>query len=131
MVGNTDAHGKNISFFVGKGGITLAPFYDLVNTALYPEFDQNLAMALGDEFNSSAIHTHQLADFADSCQLPRSLVTKKLRQVASRLVRALTDLSVNYATSPDEVGYLFNYKRWVETRCRLLLSEVAIIDNAR
>ncbi|WED24005.1 HipA domain-containing protein [Vibrio sp. JC009] len=28
---NYDAHGKNISFFVKRGGIELAPFYDLVN----------------------------------------------------------------------------------------------------
>lgn len=28
---NYDAHGKNISFFVDKNGLSLAPFYDLVN----------------------------------------------------------------------------------------------------
>lgn len=31
LVRNYDAHGKNISFFVGKQGLTLTPFYDLVN----------------------------------------------------------------------------------------------------
>lgn len=31
LVRNYDAHGKNISFFVGKQGLSLTPFYDLVN----------------------------------------------------------------------------------------------------
>lgn len=31
LVGNYDAHGKNISFFVDKKGLVLAPFYDLVS----------------------------------------------------------------------------------------------------
>ncbi len=35
---NFDAHGKNISFFVGRRGLQLTPFYDLVNIeALYRE----------------------------------------------------------------------------------------------
>lgn len=31
LVRNYDAHGKNISFFVGKQGLSLTPFYDLLN----------------------------------------------------------------------------------------------------
>ncbi|MFA7506405.1 MAG: HipA domain-containing protein [Burkholderiaceae bacterium] len=35
LVGNTDAHLKNLSFLVTPLGIELAPFYDLVGTAVY------------------------------------------------------------------------------------------------
>ncbi len=47
IISNRDAHGKNISFFVSKQGIEPAPYYDLVNIAIYPEYQQELAMALG------------------------------------------------------------------------------------
>jgi len=42
LVGNTDAHLKNLSFLVSQAGIQLAPFYDLICTAVYdtPAFDQ-------------------------------------------------------------------------------------------
>ena len=53
LVFNYDAHGKNISFFVGANGISLAPFYDLVNLQMYPEFEQTMAMGLGDEFDGN------------------------------------------------------------------------------
>lgn len=35
LVGNTDAHLKNLSFLVSADGIRLAPFYDLLCTAVY------------------------------------------------------------------------------------------------
>ena len=129
LIGNADAHGKNLSFFVGKTGIALAPFYDLVNIALYPDFEQELAMALGDEFNASAIHAYQLADFADSCQLPRPLVSRQLKRLAEQLLGQLESLPARYATSPDECDYLLRYQQWVEARCRHLLDEVDDING--
>jgi len=41
VVGNTDAHLKNLSFTVGPQGVELAPFYDLLSTGVYetPAFD--------------------------------------------------------------------------------------------
>ena len=35
LVGNTDAPLKNLSFLVSHDGIGLAPFYDLLSTAVY------------------------------------------------------------------------------------------------
>ena len=43
LVGNSDAHLKNLSFLVSHEGIQLAPFYDLLSVATYdtPAFDHN------------------------------------------------------------------------------------------
>lgn len=43
LVGNGDAHLKNLSFLVSNEGIQIAPFYDLLSTASYetPTFDLN------------------------------------------------------------------------------------------
>lgn len=43
LVGNSDAHLKNISFLVSSGGVQLAPFYDLLSIGVYdsPAFDKN------------------------------------------------------------------------------------------
>ncbi len=42
LVGNTDAHLKNLSFLVSHEGVQLAPFYDLLSVATYntPAFDK-------------------------------------------------------------------------------------------
>ncbi|MFN6994834.1 MAG: HipA domain-containing protein, partial [Aquincola tertiaricarbonis] len=50
LIGNSDAHGKNFSFFVRPGGLLEpAPWYDLVSVLQYGGFDTELAMAWGDE----------------------------------------------------------------------------------
>jgi serine/threonine-protein kinase HipA len=50
LVGNADAHAKNLALLYGEdGSVRLAPFYDLLCTAVYPELDQRLAMRLGGE----------------------------------------------------------------------------------
>jgi serine/threonine-protein kinase HipA len=50
LIGNADAHGKNIALLYGEdGSVRLAPFYDLLCTTVYPELDQRLALRLGGE----------------------------------------------------------------------------------
>lgn len=45
-LGNSDAHGKNISFFVSSGGLDPAPLYDLVCVNVYGDaYVQDMAMA--------------------------------------------------------------------------------------
>ena len=64
LIGNSDAHGKNISFFVNKAGIDVAPGYDLMNIDMYgDEFDRDLAMAIGEEFVVEKIMPYEMADF--------------------------------------------------------------------
>lgn len=42
-------YSTHMSFYVGFNGISLTPFYDLVNIKMYPHFEQEMAMALGQE----------------------------------------------------------------------------------
>jgi len=51
LVGNCDAHGKNLAFLYKQGKTRLAPFYDLVATINYPRVSKNMAMSIGDERN--------------------------------------------------------------------------------
>ena len=50
LTGNTDAHLKNFAMFHTPDGLRLAPAYDLVAAALYPEYRQ-LALAIGTASN--------------------------------------------------------------------------------
>ncbi|HAT1722565.1 TPA: type II toxin-antitoxin system HipA family toxin [Legionella pneumophila] len=122
LIFNCDAHGKNISFFVGANGISLAPFYDLVNIKMYPEFEHALAMALGDEFDGYNINAYQLADFADTCRLPRSLVAKHLKYLIGKLTTALQE-ETQFNLVGNEEDYFKKYQEIVMKRCEHLLKQ--------
>jgi serine/threonine-protein kinase HipA len=50
LIGNHDAHGKNFSLILdGPDGVRLAPFYDLLSTAVFEGTRRKLAMRLGGE----------------------------------------------------------------------------------
>jgi len=49
LIGNCDAHAKNLSLLYAEDGIRLAPFYDLMSTRIYPSLSEKLAMKIGGE----------------------------------------------------------------------------------
>jgi serine/threonine-protein kinase HipA len=49
LIGNADAHAKNISVLFRRGKTYLAPFYDLMSTLVYPELSQKMSMKIGKE----------------------------------------------------------------------------------
>ena len=124
LINNYDAHGKNISFFVGKHGMSLTPFYDLVNIKMYPQFESELAMALGDDFDGDTIKAYQLADFADSCQLSRSYLAKQLKNMASTLLLVLDEANIfDVAGNENENHYLEQYQQMIKKRCEYFLNQ--------
>lgn len=126
-------HGKNISFFVTTKGISLAPFYDLVNIKMYPDFEQEMAMAFGDEFDGNMINAYQLADFADSCHISRTLVVKRLKSLIKKLNYFLDNHFDNQIKAliqnKSEDDYFKKYKNIIRQRSKHLLSQVEKIKK--
>ncbi len=121
LIFNFDAHGKNISFFVSKQGISLTPFYDLVNIKMHTEFDQTMAMALGDEFESKTVTAYELADFADACGLSRRSVVTQLKMLVTKAQKALAYDIQEIAKTEEGKIYLEEYKKFVNERCEQLI----------
>jgi serine/threonine-protein kinase HipA len=83
LVGNIDAHAKNLTFFAGTEGLRLAPAYDLVSGLIYAGVDDSLAMAVGDEFGPRQLAAFDWATFAIRCGLPGRLVARELNRIAN------------------------------------------------
>ena len=83
LIGNSDAHGKNFSFFVRPGGLLEpTPWYDLVSVLQYSGFDTELAMAYGDVFSHAEVSAFALADFATRCGIDRRLMRREGQRLA-------------------------------------------------
>lgn len=99
LIGNSDAHGKNFSFFVRRQGLEPAPWYDLISVVQYPTIDHELAMAYGDAFSLDEVGAFQLADFAKRCKVERRLLARE----AARLARLATKHAPALAAASDYV----------------------------
>jgi serine/threonine-protein kinase HipA len=85
VIGNSDAHGKNFSFFVARQGLHPAPWYDLVSVAQYPRIDDELAMAFGDAFTLKEVSAFALADFAKRCRIDRGVLKREAAKMARQI----------------------------------------------
>ncbi|WP_426336682.1 HipA domain-containing protein [Pseudoduganella sp. R-31] len=102
MIGNSDAHGKNFSFFVNRSGLQAAPWYDLVSVVQYPQFSHDLAMAFGDEFNLDQIKAFSLADFAQRCGIDRQLLVRECRRLRDGVWQHAADVANSQPYLPEE-----------------------------
>lgn len=82
LIGNSDAHGKNFSFFVRRQGLEPAPWYDLVSVVQYSGIDHELAMAYGDAFSLEEVGAFQLSDFAKRCKVDKRLLKREATRLA-------------------------------------------------
>ncbi|MXZ04583.1 MAG: type II toxin-antitoxin system HipA family toxin [Rhodothermaceae bacterium] len=89
LTGNTDAHLKNFAMEHTECGLRLAPCYDLVATACYPQF-QTLALGIGGAMNMRIgnIGPKSIARLGSLFGLPDRAVILAVSDFASRLDRA-------------------------------------------
>ena len=119
LIGNTDAHGKNVSFFCGVDGLRLAPAYDLAcMPALgHDRLTDTFAMAIGDAFTEAELTPFEWASFANACRLPLAMVSRELERLASRVMAELSDAEEMARHSGVTEGVIGSVKQVVEANC--------------
>jgi serine/threonine-protein kinase HipA len=90
LIGNCDAHGKNFSLLYKGRSVRLAPFYDLVSTAAYPELSDHFSMRFGGEYRMEKLRSVELERFAGDLGVRVEIVRDRLRALiaAAKSVRA-------------------------------------------
>ena len=124
LMGNSDAHGKNVSFYSRADGLALAPFYDLVSVIQYPGLERELAMAYGDAFLIEEVSPFDWADFAKRAQLPRVFLAREMRRmskIAQTAARAQAEMPEYHDAERDFVKRIGAF---VQAQARKLLEMV-------
>ncbi len=93
ILGNSDAHGKNISFFLSKGGLEVAPFYDLVNVTMYQDkYEQDMAMAIEDVFEFDKLSEFAFREFFDENNISIEFYFNEFKSSVIKLQRVFKDM---------------------------------------
>ncbi|MBT3136326.1 HipA domain-containing protein [Alteromonas sp. ALT199] len=134
VIGNSDAHAKNISFYVDPSGIHLAPFYDLVSIIFEakgdPKLDTSLAMAIGDEFDIEAITAYHLLCFAEEVGITPEQLKNVLLGVATACIKtASLSLCRDAKFSRRKNHCLTQLIELIKQRANHFLGEVALFDE--
>jgi serine/threonine-protein kinase HipA len=124
IIGNSDAHGKNFSFFVNRNGMRPTPFYDMLCVMMY-DFDHHLAMAYGDEFNPNEVFAYQLREFAEDIEINYKLVAKVLIKQTQSVLNILdNEVIESKELTRDEKSFIKKLSSFIAQRA-LHFGEVA------
>lgn len=89
ILGNADAHAKNFSILYGDGGIRLAPFYDLLSTACYPELATDFAMKIGDASTLERLGPMAWRKFAEKVGVGFPIVRLRVKELSEAVPAAI------------------------------------------
>ncbi len=131
LIGNSDAHGKNLSFLVEAGGLRLAPAYDLVAVCIYPDIEHELAMAIGDEFDIAKIRAFDWADFAQRCGVERRLLVREMNRIIKAVRTQLPSLLAWPGYRDDERTLLDRTASFALQQAEQLASHTRLIADVQ
>jgi len=85
LVGNGDAHGKNFSVLYLNGVATLAPMYDVMSTAVYPDVGRRMAMKIDDEYSFKWISIGKFVRMAEKVGVSEKLMLREIAKMCRRI----------------------------------------------
>jgi serine/threonine-protein kinase HipA len=98
LVGNHDAHGKNFSFLYGRE-TRLAPLYDVLSTAYYPELAKKMAMKIGGEYASDKVLPKHFAQLADEAGLAKPMLKRRVLELAETILSKMPEVITKNPTT--------------------------------
>lgn len=125
LIGNTDAHGKNVSFYCDEQGLRLAPAYDMVcMEALDAGFPDTYAMAVGDAFSEKELSPFEWAHFAYLCTLPFRLVARELDGLATKVLAVMDGLAADMNEQGVPAPVAKRFQKLIRGTCTRQLEHV-------
>lgn len=83
LLGNCDGHLKNLSLLMDTNHKwSLAPFYDVVMTLIYPNVSKRLALSIGEQYEIGNLHIKHWTAFFAALKVSPSFYIKKIAEMA-------------------------------------------------
>ncbi|MGD9625910.1 MAG: HipA domain-containing protein [Arcobacter sp.] len=120
-LGNSDAHGKNISFLIEKDKMELTPFYDILNIEIYEnKYDTDFAMSIDDACNIEELGSFQIIEFCKNLDINLKGFIKEFQRVSNLINKALDDDIFMDIIDSKTINFYNKYKDNVQSRIKKL-----------
>jgi serine/threonine-protein kinase HipA len=101
IIGNSDAHAKNLAILYEEKGPRLAPFYDLLCTRVYPDLAEKYAMKIGGENRPDWLQLRHWERLADELSLKKRFVLNMIQRMAGMIVMEAETLAEDFRREQD------------------------------
>ncbi len=117
LVGNSDAHGKNFSLLYLGNKPELAPAYDLLSTAIYPNLDLKMAMKIGGKYRPKDVFLRHFLRLVPNTKTAQNLLNQQINSMSTKILEAAEELKSDL----EENGIISEvFKKIIEViNCRI------------
>ncbi len=130
LTGNGDAHLKNLSFYVGPTGYTLAEHYDLLSTVIYngkSALDCELSQKVGDATYFRQLTKADLISFGRTIGLPEKVAANEINKLTKKIVPEFDGLYGVVENWPDSENKPGDLRMLREIKYLVLLEMISKI----
>ncbi len=120
LIGNNDSHSKNLSFLLKDNKIELAPFYDLLCTAIYPKLKRQFAYSIGGRVEASRIGVNQFEQLDTELGLKAGTVNERMNLMSEKLGESKDKLVTEIEKGPVKMKITGRISELIEDRIKSL-----------
>jgi serine/threonine-protein kinase HipA len=126
LICNSDSHAKNYSILIGAGGTAkMAPLYDLMCAAIYPNVDQSLPQGIAGRFAAAELNGSDWRNFAEEVGLSGASTVRRVKELAALVDSNCDGVAADMsAVAGDPSRVLERIVHEVKKRCGRILRQV-------
>lgn len=123
LIGNNDSHSKNISFLLKDNKIELAPYYDLLCTAIYPRLKKQFSFMIGDRDDASRIGKNQLDSLDSTLGVKEGTMCERMVLMKEKLMEHKDLVANEIKDEFSHVKIALRISELIEKRCKSLIKQ--------
>ena len=120
LIGNNDAHGKNFSLLYKGNKPELAPAYDLLSTAVYPNLDEKMAMKIGGQYKPINVFSRHFLKLVHKTKTAQLTMDEQMEKMAKNIMELAPALKADLIAEGLESDVFDDIITVIETRARNL-----------
>jgi len=128
LIGNHDAHAKNFSLLYTDTSAVLAPLYDVLSTAVYPNLTPKMAMKIGSKYKFSEVQACHWEQFAETVGLSKAQAKKRILTLARSMPTIARELQLDPQRGFAGQSMVEQIVTLLEQRCALTVKRLTAPD---
>lgn len=125
LIGNHDAHAKNFSLLYAGKSAVLAPLYDVLSTAVYPNLTPKMAMKIGNKYKFSEVQARHWDQFLEAVGFSRAQARKRIMALAKSMPTTARELLSDPSRGFASHGMVEQIVILIEQRCALTVRRLS------
>lgn len=122
LIGNCDAHAKNLSMLIKREEYQLTPLYDLLSTRVYGKLSQKFAMRIGGQQRSEQVLKEHWERLAAEAGVGTKAVLDLCRELGEAAPDATVPLAASFAKEHDAKDMIEKIRKHVLSTSKKMLS---------